>query len=93
MPRTTWTSPTHSWSSSTRLRDAGDLNGSDVNGRIQALETTSRQGRRPVEDDERPSPGYLWRPGASPQDNPLHLVVAIVIALVVIGSIVLALVT
>lgn len=46
-----------------------------------------------MEDDERPSPGYLWRPGASPQDNPLHLVVAIVIALVVIGSIVLALVT
>lgn len=43
-------------------------------------------------DNDKPSPGYLWRPGSSPQDNPLHVVVAIVIGLIVIGVVVLALV-
>ncbi len=42
------------------------------------------------EKERPPSPGYLWRPGASPQDRPLLIVVAAVIALVLIGSIVLA---
>ncbi|GAA3526701.1 hypothetical protein AFL01nite_04560 [Aeromicrobium flavum] len=37
------------------------------------------------EDKERDFPGYLWRPGSSPQDNSLLLVVAVVIALVIIG--------
>jgi hypothetical protein len=45
-----------------------------------------------MDKDERPSPGYLWRPGSSPQDNPLHIVVAVVISLIVIGVVVLALV-
>lgn len=46
-----------------------------------------------MDDEERRSPGYLWRPGSSPQDDPLHLVVAIVIGLVVVGSILLAVLT
>lgn len=46
-----------------------------------------------MDDDDRPSPGYLWRPGSSPQDNPLHIVVAVVIGLIMIGAVVLALVT
>lgn len=44
-------------------------------------------------DDEKRSPGYLWRPGSSPQDNPMHLTVAIVIGLVVVGSVLLAVLT
>jgi hypothetical protein len=43
-------------------------------------------------DDKKPSSGYLWRPGSSPQDNPLHVVVAVVIGLILIGVVVLALV-
>lgn len=43
--------------------------------------------------DKPPSPGYLWRPGSSPQDNPLHIVVAVVIGLILVGSITLALIT
>ncbi|WP_156388760.1 hypothetical protein [Nocardioides sp. Root140] len=46
-----------------------------------------------MEDDKPPSPGYLWRPGSSPQDNPLHIVVAIVIGLVLVGVVVLAMLT
>lgn len=46
-----------------------------------------------MDNDKPPSPGYLWRPGSSPQDNPLHIVVAVVIGLIIIGSVVLALVT
>ena len=37
-------------------------------------------------------PGYLWRPGSSREDDPLHLVVALVIGLIVLGSLVAALV-
>lgn len=44
-----------------------------------------------VDDERPPSPGYLWRPGSSPQDRPLLVVVAVVITLVLVGSIVLAL--
>ncbi len=44
-------------------------------------------------DDKKPSPGYLWRPGSSPQDNPLQVVVAVVIGLVLVGVVVLALLT
>lgn len=43
-----------------------------------------------MDDDRPPSPGYLWRPGSSPQDNPLLVVVAIVISAVVVGAVVLA---
>ena len=43
--------------------------------------------------DRKHSPGYLWRPGSSPQDNPLQIVVTIVIGLVIVGAVVLALVT
>lgn len=43
-----------------------------------------------MEDERRPSPGYLWRPGSSPQDNPLHIIVAIVIGLVVVGAVLAA---
>lgn len=46
-----------------------------------------------TDDDKPPSPGYVWRPGSSPQDNPLQLVVAIVVVSVLVGSIVLAIVT
>lgn len=44
------------------------------------------------EDKDKQFPGYLWRPGSSPQDNPLQLVVGVVILLIVIGVIVLAVV-
>ena len=47
-------------------------------------------------DPDRPtvrSAGYLWRPGRSPQDDPLHLTVALVIAAVIVGSVLLALLT
>lgn len=44
-------------------------------------------------DDKSPSPGYLWRPGSSPQDNPLHIVVAVVICLILVGVVVLAVVS
>lgn len=37
------------------------------------------------------SPGYLWSPGSSPRDNPLHIVVAVVIGLILSGVLVLAL--
>lgn len=45
-------------------------------------------------NDEKPlSPGYLWRPGSSPQDNPLHITVAVVIGVIVLGVVVLAILT
>ena len=50
------------------------------------------QGDR-MKDDKPPPPGYLWRPGSSPQDNPLHITVAIVTGLIVIGVVVLAILT
>ncbi len=43
--------------------------------------------------EKRPSPGYLWRPGSSPANHPLHLVVALVIGLILVGCLVLAVVT
>ncbi|CAB4724259.1 unannotated protein [freshwater metagenome] len=43
-------------------------------------------------DPGKRGPGYLWRPGASPQDDPLHLVVALVIGSILVGSIIAALV-
>ena len=46
-----------------------------------------------MKDDKPLSPGYLWRPGSSPQDNPLHITVAIVIGLVVVGAVLLAILT
>lgn len=39
------------------------------------------------DDDDLPSPGYLWRPGSSPRDNPLHITVAVVIGLVVVFAV------
>lgn len=44
-----------------------------------------------MDDIKKPSPGYLWRPGCSPQDNPLHLVVAVAIVLILVGAVLLAL--
>jgi hypothetical protein len=44
-------------------------------------------------DNKKPSPGYLWRPGSSPQDNPLQIVVAVVIGLILVGVVLLALLT
>lgn len=44
-------------------------------------------------DEKLPSPGYLWRPSAPTKDGPLLIVVAVVIAGVVIGAVLLALLT
>ena len=46
-----------------------------------------------MKDEKPPSPGYLWRPGSSPQDNPLHITVAVVIGLIMLGVVVLAILT
>lgn len=46
-----------------------------------------------MNDEKPPSPGYLWRPGSSPQDNPLHITVAVVIGLIMLGVVVLAILT
>lgn len=43
-----------------------------------------------MKDKKRDSPGYLWRPGSSPQDNRLQIVVAVVIGLIVLGSVLIA---
>jgi hypothetical protein len=51
------------------------------------------QGSRSVKDEKPSSPGYLWRPGSSPQDNPLHVTVAVVIGLIMLGVVVLAILT
>lgn len=42
-----------------------------------------------MDEDRPPSPDYLWRPGSSPEHNPLLIVVAVMIAVVLIGSVVL----
>jgi hypothetical protein len=44
-------------------------------------------------DDKKRSAGYLWRPGSSPQDDPLHIVVAVVICLIIVGAVVAAVLT
>jgi hypothetical protein len=45
-----------------------------------------------MHDEKPPSPGYLWRPGSAPQDNPLLLTVAIVIAVILVGSVLMGIV-